>query len=102
MAQASAVDQIPLLVRVLGRVEGVREVESESGKKSYRIRLKTPAPDRFASAGTVEVRSGSRLGQKGEEIEVFCSLKGYRNSGISQSTGKPYDLVQHVLDAVAA
>jgi len=98
MVQAS---QIPLLVRICGRVDHVKAGTSK-GKPSFLTLVKTPAADPFSSPSTVEIRSAARLGSVGEEVELFCNLKGYSQSGVSEKTGEPYRRAQNVLEAVAA
>jgi len=98
MAQAA---QTPLVVRICGRVDFVKQAQSK-GKPSFLTLIKTPAPDPFTSPSTVEVRSGVRIGSVGEEVELFCNLKGYPQSGVSEKTGEPYRRAQNVLEAIAA
>lgn len=98
MAQAQ---QTPLLVRICGRVDFVKQGTSK-GKPSFMTLVKTPAPDPFTAPSTVEIRSGVRIGSVGEEVELFCNLKGYGQSGVSEKTGEPYRRAQNVLEAIAA
>jgi len=98
MAQTA---QIPLVVRILGRVDFVKQGQSK-GKPSFLTLIKTPAPDPFTSPSTVEVRSAVRIGSVGEEVEVFANLKGYGQSGVSEKTGEAYRRAQNVLEAIAA
>jgi hypothetical protein len=101
MAQPQSHSQLPLLVRIVGRVDFVKQGTSK-GKPSFLTLVKTPAPDPFTAPSTVEVRSSARLGSVGEEVEVFANLKGYSQSGVSQKTGEAYRRAQNVLEAVAA
>jgi len=93
--------QTPLIVRIVGRVDFVKQGTS-NGKPSFLTLVKTPAPDRFTAPSTVEIRSAARLGAVGEEVELFASLKGYGQSGVSEKTGQPYRRAQNVLEAIAA
>jgi hypothetical protein len=101
MAQAAASQQIPLVVRIVGRIDFVKQGTSK-GKPSFLTLVKTPAPDPFSAPSTVEVRSGVRLGAAGDDVELFANLKGYSQSGVSQKTGEPYRRAQNVLEAIAA
>lgn len=101
MAQAQVAQQIPLVVRIVGRVDFVKQGTSK-GKPSFLTLVKTPAPDPFTSPSTVEVRSAARLGSVGEEVEIFANLKGYGQSGVSAKTGEAYRRAQNVLEAIAA
>jgi hypothetical protein len=101
MAQSNANAQIPLVVRIVGRVDHVKQGTSK-GKTSFLTLVKTPAPDPFTAPSTVEIRSSARLGSVGEEVELFCNLKGYSQSGVSEKTGEPYRRAQNVLEAIAA
>jgi len=101
MSQAQVTQQIPLTVRICGRVDFVKQGVSK-GKTTFLTLIKTPAPDPFTSPSTVEVRSTARLGSVGEEVEVFANLKGYPQSGVSEKTGEPYRRAQNVLEAIAA
>lgn len=101
MAQSNAPQQLPLVVRIVGRVDFVKQGTSK-GKPSFLTLVKTPAPDPFTAPSTVEIRSTARLGAVGEEVELFASLKGYSQSGVSQKTGEPYRRAQNVLEAIAA
>jgi hypothetical protein len=98
MAQAA---QTPLVVRILGRVDHVKQGTSK-GKPSFLTLVKTPAPDPFTAPSTVEIRSTVRIGTVGEEVEIFANLKGYAQSGTSEKTGEPYRRAQNVLEAIAA
>jgi hypothetical protein len=93
--------QLPLVVRIVGRVDFVKQGQSK-GKPSFLTLIKTPAADPFSSPSTLEVRSTARLGSVGEEVEIFANLKGYGQSGVSEKTGEPYRRAQNVLEAIAA
>lgn len=63
---------IPMEVLVKGRIDAKR---SHDGTRYTRIL--TPAPDAYSRPQTVEVRSKSNLGDRGEEVTVNCKLGGY-------------------------
>lgn len=64
--------QNPMEVLVRGRIDAKR---SHDGTRYTRIL--TPAPDAYSRPQTVEVRSKSNLGDRGEEVSVHCKLGGY-------------------------
>lgn len=104
MAQAN-VSQIPEnapalgRVRIAGRIELVRQNSGQEGK-SYRTVLRLPAPDRFSSPATVEVRSIERLGQREDEVSVVCEVGGYPRS-YKTSDGEKVNTAENVLKFVA-
>lgn len=59
-------------VTVKGKIEAARRHEN----KHY-TRLITPAPDAYTRPQVVEIRSGTKLGVRDDEITVDCTLGGY-------------------------
>lgn len=67
----------PMEVIIAGRIDASRRYEG----MTY-TRILTPAPDAYSRPQVVEIRSKSRLGDKGEEVTIRAQLGGY--------TRKPY------------
>ncbi|QUP53867.1 single-stranded DNA-binding protein [Ralstonia syzygii] len=63
----------PMQVFVRGRIEQIR---SHDGTRYTRIM--TPAPDAYSRPQIVEVRGRQKLGERGDEVTVLCSLGGYQ------------------------
>ena len=59
-------------VMVRGRIDASRTHE-----KTRYTRIVTPAPDPYSRPQTVEIRSKSQLGAKGEEVTVLAQLGGF-------------------------
>ena len=62
----------PMQVFVRGRIDASRTHE-----KTRYTRIVTPAPDPYSRPQTVEIRSKSQLGAKGEEVTVLAQLGGF-------------------------
>lgn len=62
----------PMQVVVRGRIDA-----SRSHDKTRYTRIVTPAPDPYSRPQTIEIRSKSQLGQRGEEVTVMAQLGGY-------------------------
>lgn len=91
---------VPMRVLVRGRVESSRRYEG----KSY-THVMTPAADAYSRPQLVEIRSKSKLGDKGEEVAVACVLGGYARKPYQakdKATGEVLTLVpvDHTLDLV--
>jgi len=69
----------PMQVLVRGRIEALR---SHEGTRYTRIM--TPAPDAYSRPQIVEVRGKKKLGERGDDVTVICSLGGYQR--------KPYQI----------
>jgi hypothetical protein len=86
-------------VVIVGRV-----VASRSFDGGRVTTIVTPAADSYSHPSTVDVRSKQQLGQKGEEVRVTCSLRGFqrRFQYTDSKTGevKRGDRCEHNLEAV--
>jgi hypothetical protein len=102
MTQAQISLPTPGVVRLVGRVENSRQTGTD--RKTFRTLLVTPAADAFSHPSTVEVRSAGRLGTPGNEVDVLCSVIGFRNRPRkNMETGEVYPpSAQIVLQAIAA
>jgi hypothetical protein len=69
-------------VLVRGRIDASRRYE----QLRY-TRIVTPAPDPYSRPQTVEIRSKSQLGQKGDEVQVLAQLGGFTRKAF-RSTDK--------------
>lgn len=89
-----------MMVAVMGRIEGSKVYE---GKRYTQIM--TPAADAYSRPQLVEVRSKSRIGEKGDEIACQCVLGGFQRKAYEtkdKSTGEIVKVipVEHTLDLV--
>lgn len=89
-------------VVIAGRVEGSKSYE---GKRYTQVM--TPAADAYSRPQLVEIRSKSRLGEKGEEISCHCVLGGFQRKPYEtkdKQTGEIVKVVpvEHTLDLVEA
>lgn len=87
-----------MLVR--GRVEETRR----HGSTSY-TRILCPAADEYSRPQTMEIRSKTRLGQKGDTITQLCIVGGYTRKpfrATDKETGETTMVtpVDHTVDAV--
>ncbi len=97
---ASVTAQAPMEVRIRGKIDATRLHD-----KTRYTRILTPAPDAYSRPQTIEIRSKSSLGQRGEEVTVVAKLGGYTRKpfkSTDKETGEitmvtPVDLT---LDAV--
>lgn len=85
---------------VRGRVEETRR----HGNTSY-TRVLCPAADEYSRPQTLEIRSKSRLGQKGDTITQLCLVGGYKRKpfmATDKDTGEQTRVVpvEHTVDAV--
>lgn len=90
----------PGLVRLVGRV-----IEARQSGKSFRTLLMLPAADSFQHPATVELVSKARVGQPGTEVDVLCSVGGFKNRPKLRdgSTGEYWPAsARNVLEVVAA
>lgn len=90
----------PMTVVVAGRVEGSKTYE---GKRYTQVM--TPAADAYSRPQLVEVRSKSRLGEKGEEVSFACVLGGFQRKPYEtkdKQTGEIVKVVpvEHTLDLI--
>ncbi|WP_303679331.1 single-stranded DNA-binding protein [Ralstonia mannitolilytica] len=90
----------PMQVLVRGRIEQMRSFDG-----TRYTRIMTPAPDAYSRPQVVEVRGKQRLGEKGDEVTVLCSLGGYQRKPYqikNKDTGEIETIVpvDHVLDVV--
>ncbi|ANH73487.1 putative helix-destabilizing [Ralstonia insidiosa] len=90
----------PMEVVVRGRIEQMR---SHEGTRYTRIM--TPAPDAYSRPQVVEVRGRQKLGERGDEVTVKCTLGGYQRKPYefkNKQTGEVETIVpvDHVLDVV--
>ena len=69
-------------VMIRGRIDASRTHE-----KTRYTRIVTPAPDPYSRPQTVEIRSKSQLGAKGEEVTVLAQLGGFTRKAF-RSTDK--------------
>jgi len=87
-------------VVVTGRIEGSKTYD---GKRYTQVM--TPAADAYSRPQLVEVRSKSRLGEKGEEISCQCVLGGFQRKPYEtkdKQTGEIVKVVpvEHTLDLI--
>lgn len=92
----------PMQVMVRGRIEQMRSFDG-----TRYTRIMTPAPDAYSRPQVVEVRGKQKLGEKGDEVTVLCSLGGYQRKPYqfkNKDTGEVETIVpvDHVLDVVEA
>lgn len=90
----------PMRVIVMGRVEGSKTYD---GKRYTQIM--TPAADAYSRPQLIEVRSKSRIADKGEEISVACILGGYQRKAYDVKDKKTGEIqtvvpVEHTLDLI--
>lgn len=78
-AKITSIKQPFLQMRIFGKVEEIRRHED-----STITRILCPAADAYSQPSWVEVRSKSRFGTKGEEIECLVKLRGFK--------GRPFDV----------
>jgi len=91
---------LPMRVIVRGRLESMRRYEG----KTY-SHVMTPAADAYSRPQLVEIRSKSKLGEKGEEIIATCVLGGYSRKAYQakdKATGEISTVVpvEHTLDLI--
>ena len=96
----SALSLLPMHVLVKGRIESSR---SHEGKRYTHIM--TPAADAYSRPQLVEIRSKLKIGEKGEEVSVTCSLGGYQRKPYQakdKNTGEITTVtpVEHTLDLI--
>lgn len=89
-------------VLVAGRIEGSKTFD---GKRYTQVL--TPAPDAYSRPQLVEIRSKSKLGDKGEEVSAQCLLGGFQRKPYEvkdKNTGEVVKVipVEHTLDLVEA
>lgn len=82
---------IPMQVLVKGRLVLARRHEN----KIYSHVL-IAAADQWSSPGTVEIRSTSPLGAKGEDVEALCLLGGFRRKPFA-ATDKQTGVITKVI-----
>lgn len=87
-------------VVIRGRIEASRRYEG----KSY-THILTPAADAYSRPQLIEVRSNARLGDKGDEITIACTLGGYARKPYQvrdKNTGEVTTItpVDHTLDLI--
>lgn len=73
----------PMQVVVFGRVEYFKR-----HKDFYYIDLRCPAKDEYSTPSVVQIKSETKLGEKGEEIKQLCELSGYRGRSFDIEDGK--------------
>jgi len=102
MSQAQVTVPTPGLVRIVGRVDTVRQVGTD--RKTFRTLVVMPAADAFSHPSTVEVRSAARIGAAGNDADVLCNVLGFKNKPRkNMETGELYPVsAQIVLQAIAA
>lgn len=91
---------VPMRVLIRGRLESSR---LHDGKRYSHVM--TPAADAYSRPQLVEIRSKAALGQKGEEINVACTLGGYARKAYeskNKQTGEVVSVtpVDHTLDLI--
>lgn len=95
---AQGTQAAPFSVRVTGRVDSVTRREGEGGKVYFLTRVKAPAPDPYSHPSLCEVVSPAKFAAVGEEVDVPCTLRGYRRKG-KTADGRDFDKVDHALVA---
>lgn len=98
LSKASA--PVPMQVYVVGRVEG-----SKFHDGVHYTQVLTPAADAYSRPQLLEVRGKRKVGQKGEEVNFYGMLGGYRRKSYQvkdKSTGElvTVEPVEHTLDLV--
>lgn len=91
---------LPMRVLVAGRIENSR---SHDGTRYTHVM--TPAADAYSRPQLLEIRSKQKLGDKGEEITVSCTLGGYQRKAYQakdKNTGEINTVVpvEHTLDLI--
>jgi len=91
---------VPGLAYFVGRVEG-----SKFHDGVHYTQVLTPAADAYSRPQLLEARGKKRLGQKGEEVNFFATVGGYRRKSYQvkdKTTGEivTVDPVEHTLDVV--
>jgi len=91
---------VPMQALIVGKIEAVTQYD---GKRLTRVLC--PAADLYSRPSVVQVRSTSRLGQKGDEISVTCTLSGYARKPYKSTDRETGEIsmvtpVDHVLDLV--
>jgi hypothetical protein len=66
-------------VRLIGRIEEVRGINSQGGRAFMHL-VKLPAADEFSSPATVLVKSKDRHGQEGDTFDALVQVGGYARS----------------------
>lgn len=91
---------------VPGRAYFVGRVESSKFHDGvHYTQVLTPAADAYSRPQLLEVRGKKRLGQKGEEVNFFATVGGYRRKSYQvkdKQTGElvTVEPVEHTLDVV--
>lgn len=90
----------PMRVFIKGRVEASRMHE---GVRYTRVI--TPAPDAYSRPQMLEVRSRSKIGERGEDVQFVAVLGGFQRKAYSytdKDTGERLSVVpvDHTLDLV--
>ena len=85
-------------------VSGRIEVSKTFDGKRY-TQVLTPAPDAYSRPQLVEIRSKSKLGDKGEEVSAQCILGGFQRKPYEvkdKNTGEVVKVipVEHTLDLI--
>ncbi|ALF90439.1 MULTISPECIES: hypothetical protein [Ralstonia solanacearum species complex] len=97
--QPASIKAMQVLVR--GRIEQMRAHEG-----TRYTRIMTPAPDAYSRPQIVEVRGRQKLGERGDEVTVLCSLGGYQRKAYqfkNKDTGEvetvtPVDMTLDVVE----
>ncbi|MFZ6678696.1 single-stranded DNA-binding protein [Undibacterium sp. Tian12W] len=90
----------PMQVLVRGRIES-----SSVHEGTRETKIMTPAVDEFSRPQLLEIRSKSRIGEKGEMVTVKCQLGGYQRKAFTvkdKATGEMRTVVpvEHTLDLI--
>lgn len=91
---------VAMRVFVRGRIEASRTWD---GKRYTHVM--TPAADEYSRPQLVEIRSKQRMGDKGDQVQVICTLGGFSRKpykSVDKTTGEVTVVtpVDHTLDLV--
>jgi hypothetical protein len=76
MAEPKAAPKGVQPVRVVGRIEDVRGINTQNGKAFAHL-VKLPAADEFSSPQTIRVTAQQRCGEAGETFDQLVQIGGY-------------------------
>jgi hypothetical protein len=76
MAEAKAAPKGVQPVRIVGRIEDVRRVNSQNGSVFAHL-VKLPAADEFTSPQTIRVTAQDRCGEVGATFDQLVQVGGY-------------------------
>lgn len=75
-----------------GELIRVNEFTTQEGERRYEHHISRPARNAQSSPMKFSFTSGRKVGSVGADIRVKCEAMSYRRSGISEKTGKKFEL----------